>query len=369
MHTSNSAGQFSHSPLGPLATAMSEVAQRAARNLYLSRERGLQFGEVTITEIALVTLVHAIKELRVSPTVDGKPESTTGADFEFWIEGRHGWFSYVMQAKKMKLEGDTRKRAGITTYDVGYEVGNAKKGKPKARQIDLLLENKAPTLYVLYNTPGMGPSRGFGKSLPNQNYVSQICESSLTFGMDGMTVVPGEAMLEAYKETQAKAARWNKRIANRSSGQPPHLTVGATKVATIDATPRSFPWSCLAACPSSSSCLSEFRYYGDLPTTKFAPGVDVKNDPAYLLANSMYHLQIHAVSQGYPDADLFVAPQYVRKIQRMVEAGILIEAPHYVTNRMQDDDLVRVEEAPEGSTSRYVVTLFLGDARQSTNAT
>lgn len=238
MLTSNSAGPFSHSPLDPLARAMSKVARRAARNLYLSRERGLQFGEVTITEIALVTLVHAIKALRVSPTVDGKPESTTGADFEFWIEGRYGWFTYVMQAKKMKLEGDTRTRPGITTYDVGYEVGKAKKGKPKARQIDLLLENKAPTLYVLYNTPDMGPSRGFGKSLPNQSYVSQICESSLTSGMDGITVVPGESMLETYKETQAKAARWNKRIANRPSGQPPHLTVGATKVATIDTTPR-----------------------------------------------------------------------------------------------------------------------------------
>jgi hypothetical protein len=336
--------RFSHSPLGPLATVMDSAAEDAAVNLAQSQAHGLQFGEVTITESSLLTLVRHISELRVSPKADDKPEAHTGADFEFWIEGYVHWFSFVAQAKKMKLEGATDSREGVTTYDVGYEVGAA-----KTPQIDLLLNNPKPAVYVLYNTPGMGDSRGFNISLPNTYYVSQSCERAFLPFSDGITVVPGEAMKIAFQKTQRRAKVWKQYI-KTSNKKHPHLTVSSTKAVSRFTTPRAFPWSCLAACPASSICPT---LVPNLRLDGFERGVDVDNDPAYLVANAMYKLNVRAAEFEEDD-------WAYEGIQDLVEAGITSEVPAYVLDQGESDERVRIEDGTSvGSTADYVVILAL----------
>lgn len=346
---SYSAGHFSHSPLGPLATVMAQAAEHAADNLQASREIGLQYGEVTITETSLLMLVKAIKELHVSSKVDGKPESKTGADFEFWIQGHQKWFSFVVQAKKMKLEGATTTREGITTYDVGYEVGDR-----KTPQIDLLLKNRKPALYALYNTPGMGPSRGFGDQLHNTSYVNRSCEPTLTRFMDGITIVPGEAMKLAFDETQSGASWWNQMLKNAPKKPLQHLKVGKSKAATLFTTQRAFPWSCLATCPVTSIC-KERTSWLDLIDDEFMrffrSESDFSTDPAYLMAKSIVDLHLLAHEDYFP----FIP---IDDLLDAVDSGFVTEAPDYVLNRSENGERVSVEEGA-GSTADYIVTLFL----------
>jgi hypothetical protein len=89
---------------------------------------GITQRETTITETALLNLHKRLgPRLKIKPLTQNE-EGEQGADWVRCVGNKRGWFSFYVQAKKLKSSG----------YDIGYRTSSA-----KPRQVDRLLTTSA----------------------------------------------------------------------------------------------------------------------------------------------------------------------------------------------------------------------------------
>lgn len=342
---------FAMSMLPPqyaLALTMARGAQRAGANLEDSRSHGLPFSEETVTEQTLLALKRSIPNLRIR-SLTKTQEAQEGADWEFWVQGRQQWFSFLVQAKKAKAP-----RPGSTpTYDGGYTSGSNAGG---TKQIDLLAKTarrkKMPAIYVLYNDPG----------LISESYVTPSCEAHIPAGVDGISVLPIQRM------------RW---LLNKRKPWRPVPVLDARKYAT--------PWSCLAACPAASSCQgwnaarirdrapwpADMSASLNTPEPQFLGFLDhtAEDDPAFLMARAIYLLQIRVPIREYDeertDIREFKYLQSVTRSRSKQENGVSrsLDAPQYLpTLDTTEQDFAGLEEtSDEPGLPHYVVAIWNED--------
>ncbi|MGW6263999.1 hypothetical protein [Cellulosimicrobium funkei] len=173
-------------------------------------DAGIVQRETTITETTLLNLRQVLGERLQITTLTQDEEGKQGADWIWCVGGPGGWFSFWVQAKKLK--------SGV--YDIGY---TSKTGR---LQVDTLI-NAATfagvvPVHVLFN-----PSR------PGVQYSTRPCAAYYDVGADSFTVVPSiaaRAILHAGRRL---------------------------KVRLEDMAAHAHPWACMAGCPHDR------RYGGD----------------------------------------------------------------------------------------------------------
>ncbi|MGW9467361.1 hypothetical protein [Cellulosimicrobium funkei] len=166
-------------------------------------DAGIVQRETTITETVLLNLHEDLGDRLQIEMLTQSDEGKRGADWIWCVGGPSGWFSFYVQAKKLKDDA----------YDIGYEDKNGR------RQVDKLIDaaRQAHVLpvHVLFN-----PSRARG------HYSSRPCVTCFPRGADSFTVVPSVA---------ARAL----------------LDVGSRRshVSRLTMEAHAHPWACLAGCP------------------------------------------------------------------------------------------------------------------------
>lgn len=196
---------------------------------------GISQGETTITETALLNLHRRLGGQLKTNKMNQNQEGENGADWIWCTGDENGWFSFYVQAKKLKDDG----------YDIGYRTD-----KSRLRQVDkLILAARAAgvmPVYVLYN-----PASDI------ESYSTRACAQVLTRPASSITYVAAVA----------------------ASGL---LTPQRTRTVRLeDMRQHTHPWSCLAWCFDEPD--SWFRALTDdprippspfgLPSAFFAPGV------------------------------------------------------------------------------------------------
>lgn len=235
-----------------LALALAEMAQETSGRLAAAQMSNLPLSEESITEPMLINLKQTVPGLEIRALTKAA-ESREGADWEFWIEGDHQWFAFLVQAKKSKRSN----KAQGATYDLGYLSG-----KETTPQVYLLARTSAargmPGVYAFYNDPMLFV-----------DYLRSSCrKSGIPAGLEGISTM------------SVGTARWL-------------FQGGWDKPVPVDiAAPFTFPWSCLAACPVTDECLATV-----LPVTEtdpesmgFAAGTS-EDDPALATARAVHQVE------------------------------------------------------------------------------
>lgn len=287
-----------------LALAMARSAKVAGDSLKEGRKYGLPHSEETITEITLLNVRKIVASLGVR-VLSKREEALRGADWEFWVEGGEEWFSFLVQAKKAK-----KRNGGDVTYDVAYLSG-----AKRVPQIDLLIKAsriERPAIYALYNEPGLIPAP----------YVRGHCKDHQLFeGVDGITTLSASHM-------------------DKLSG-PNRKAVDAGVAAEM-----ATPWSCLAACPASATCLDRGGSMNSVRPQDlgFDPATS-DDDPALMMARAIYHLEIG------PEAS---------STDRATGVWSKEDVPAYVPKQDQSfDPEMELSEFSEGiPVPKYVVSLW-----------
>lgn len=235
-----------------LALALAEMAQETSGRLAAAQLSNLPLSEESITEPMLINLKQTVPGLEIRALTKAA-ESKEGADWEFWIQGDHQWFAFLVQAKKSKRSN----RAQGATYDLGY-----RSGKGKTPQVHLLALTSAargmPGVYAFYNDPMLFVG-----------YLRSSCrESGVPAGLEGISTMSVGTAVWLFQ------GGWDKPV-------PVDTAASFT-----------FPWSCLAACPVTDKCLATV-----LPATEtdpesmgFAAGTN-EDDPALAIARAVHQVE------------------------------------------------------------------------------
>lgn len=199
-------------------SALMREALRLGTRIAEGDEAGITQQETTISETVLLNLHQRLgpRGLRIE-TLTQPDEGKRGADWIWCVGDDHGWFSFYIQAKKLKA----------SSYDLGYQDSQER------RQIDKLIAAataaRVAPAYVLYNPVRAGRS---------YSYVS--CVRSVVPGADAFTAVgahAARALLDIQKGPSVHLD-WVKWVAH--------------------------PWSCLAGCPDGHSRLQR-PYFPQTP--------------------------------------------------------------------------------------------------------
>jgi hypothetical protein len=229
------------------------MASETSERLNAAQMSNLPLGEESITEPLLIRLKQTVRGLAIRALTKSE-EAREGADWEFWIEGDHQWFAFLVQAKKAKRSN----KAPGATYDIGYLSG-----KKKIPQVHLLAETSAargmPAVYAFYNDP----------ALFVDYYLRSSCrKSGVPAGLEGISAM------------SAGTARWL-------------FQCGWEKPVPVDvAAGYTFPWSCLAACPVADTCLE--RVWPVTATDPVSMGFTAdtsEDDPALALARAVHQIE------------------------------------------------------------------------------
>ena len=270
--------------------ALGEQAVWASRQLAAGTTFGITQHETTLTETMLLSLRRTLPDLRVDASTK-LPERFSGADWEWWIQGRRSWFGYVVQAKK------TFGPPGRKHYELGYRSGGVD------LQADLLIKFGAaqalPALYALYN-----PAAATGWPYASGR-CRQVADSRVPPGADGVTVLA------------ASAASWLTK-----------LVAPSERVLLSDVRQLAAPWSCLASCPTG--CARRFAPR-TRPATPRMLGFNERtraDDPAYVSARSVLALmRAPRIGQFFLDPDLLgpnrLSPDVVDPDDAPIDADIL----------------------------------------------
>jgi len=198
--------------------------------------RGDQYGlvqsEETVSESILLDLARDVSDLRIA-TLTKRREAHVGADWEWWIEGSHGWFAMLVQAKK--LRGNE--------YDIGYRPSATSANPSPARQIDKLIDSASALgvipVYALYNR----------RPATSESLYDRSCWQD-------------HIMPPAFSSITAIDAREARGMLDKSGA--PRRAISLQSMSK-----KAIPWSCLASCPLS--CRSGAGPY---------PGGDPRPKPA-----------------------------------------------------------------------------------------
>ena len=173
--------------------------------------RTMSAPEVALTFIVLEGLQDDLPDLVVRDIGGTNEEVTTGADWEWWIEGDRRWFRMLVQAKRAKASSGRR---GGWEYALGQKVG-----KSGELQVDRLLQAShargLPAIYALFN-----PSSASGECTTARCPAMGEC---LPANADGITTASAQTV---------------KRLVDRAGEDVPLVDVRVEAV----------PWTCLVAC-------------------------------------------------------------------------------------------------------------------------
>lgn len=135
---------------GEVFAALLDQSVITHHRIVAGESAGIRQSEETITETVLLDLKIRLPNLRIA-THTHLTESSSGADWEWWIEGDSRWFGMLVQAKKLHA---INKRQTAFGYGFGYPPYSA----VGDLQVDRLIhtaENQSELelapVYVLYN--------------------------------------------------------------------------------------------------------------------------------------------------------------------------------------------------------------------------
>jgi hypothetical protein len=130
-----------------LGSALLRQSLNIAGRMERASRGGPNFGELAGTYVVLDGLKNSIPKLEVIDLGGTAQETLTGADWEWWIQGRHRWFHIFVQAKRAQYSAK-----GGGTYSLGQRIGNSAR-----LQVDALgataIRLQVPAIYALYNWP------------------------------------------------------------------------------------------------------------------------------------------------------------------------------------------------------------------------
>ncbi|MGM7644431.1 DUF6615 family protein [Nocardia sp. JW2] len=284
-------------------------ARWSGRRVADGERLGIRQPEETLTNSLLLDLRRDLPNLQVQ-MIGRADESTQGADWEWWIEGRTRWFGALIQAKRLSEAG---------TYSFNYKPEPSKRNPHPARQIDSLIATaKAldiPPLYVLYNN-----------TANRQALSSRDCaqQDILPSGSSGVTV------LSAHTAHSLLQIRGNK------------------PVSLADVSDHAVPWSCLASCPAMCRFGRAPRATTGRPHVIFGRGgASSATRLATQLMTSNLWAQFNSRTVAEPP----------------MTVGIHAEPPYYLPShdgpRFAD---IHEIDYPYGDPPRYVVALYRGES-------
>ncbi|MFB7797252.1 hypothetical protein [Isoptericola sp. NPDC056134] len=217
--------------------ALASQAKGLGQRIASGEDAGITQQETTITETVLLNLHGSLGDrLSIKPLTQ-RDEGRRGADWVWCVGGPHGWFSFYVQAKKLKEGG----------YDFGFKSGDG--GRQIERLIATASRARVQPVYVLYN-----PTR------PRARYSLRRCAGQS--GSDSFTFVSAFAAFALLGERNS-----------------PRVSVA--RVAR-----HAHPWACLAGCPRDrrAGTRRDMNWPPDIPPlTDLPPGVDVATDLSELL--------------------------------------------------------------------------------------
>ncbi|QII03866.1 hypothetical protein BH92_27835 (plasmid) [Rhodococcoides fascians A21d2] len=191
-------------------------------------DAGIRQSEETITETVLLDLKIRLPNLRIA-THTHMTESSSGADWEWWIEGDTRWFGMLVQAKKLHAINKPQTEFG---YGFGYPPYSAVGDLQVDRLIDTA-ENESELelapVYVLYN----------GTDDPTSQVHCPLRVVDYYEGAGGITA------MSAY--TVRDLARKN--VTPRGLSRP--------DLPLAKASPHAIIWSCLATCGDACRPVSD----------------------------------------------------------------------------------------------------------------
>ncbi|WP_402374980.1 hypothetical protein [Isoptericola rhizosphaerae] len=171
------------------------------RRIAQGEDAGVVQQETTISETVLLNLHEDLGDTLRIKMLTQMDEANRGADWIWCAGGADGWFSFYVQAKKLKKG----------SYDIGY-AGS------RGRQIDNLINTARQAqvlpVHVLFNPLRSGVQ-----------YSTRGCVHYFERGADAFTVVPSVAARELLRATSS-----------------PLVSLDAMQ-------DHAHPWSCLAGCP------------------------------------------------------------------------------------------------------------------------
>lgn len=197
--------------------ALEQVAIHTHLRVIAGERTGIRQSEETITETNLLELSVMLPNLRIS-THTHKMESTSGADWEWWIEGDTKWFGMLVQAKKLHRIN----KSPISGYGFGYAPESA----DGDLQVDRLIHtaeahtrHQLAPVYALYN--------GTDEPTSHDHCPFRVADQhSPASGITAMSAYTVRALAEAH-------------LSRRGRYQDVPLD---------QARPHAIAWSCLATC-------------------------------------------------------------------------------------------------------------------------
>ncbi|PWN03753.1 hypothetical protein DJ010_06680 [Nocardioides silvaticus] len=174
--------------------------------------------ETTVTDNLLTALEQLVPTFTYVDLGGLAAETRTGADLEWWIEGRTRWFDFWVQAKRAFY---TRP---MPYYDLAYRVGGGSELQ-STRLISASRRAGVPAIHALFNATGIGFV-----------YTADACESP------GLCDLP-----PAAEGVTAISAREAERLGIEAAQRGGTVTeVDLAEVIDV-----AMPLTCLVGCPSS----------------------------------------------------------------------------------------------------------------------
>lgn len=190
-----------------ICASFDKLAARVWTDLRDSHHSGLLYGEESITDHLLLTLtrMHS-SEVYVKQFTHHEEGYVTGADWEWWLGGTHGWFRMRIQAKKLRLSTQT------------YPELLRHHPRGATRQINRLIRDAKAT--------NAFPAYCFYNYLPNPPDQPSEC---------GRVLLPKQWGCSVSDAFAIRKMLW------------------AHKTSVTDLIPIILPWSCLVCCPREKS--------------------------------------------------------------------------------------------------------------------
>jgi hypothetical protein len=289
-----------------LGGALAQVSVETGAWLARRVAKGRPLRETTVTDNLLSKLEQLVPTFDYEDFGGLSRETRTGADLEWWVEGRTRWFAFWVQAKRAFYPS-----ASSPHYDLAYRVS----GGPQLQASRLVAAARRaaiPAIYVLYNATDVG-----------HTYTAEACGSpsycNLPSAVEGVTTISANQAERLAVET-----------ARRGSS--------VTDVDLADVADYAMPLTCLIGCPASLSA-GYYRWPGsDLLTqdTWDQLGFDGAVDPA----DSAFQAAV-ATLVLYSHEDTLEYEQIIA----LVGEGVRETAPAYVADMSEASYVTAVERS------------------------
>jgi hypothetical protein len=283
-----------------VAIALRDRAAWAGVQVAAGAAHGVSQQEETLTESMLLELCRTLPDLRVA-TYNRAKERRTGADWEWWVQGRTDWFGYLIQAKKS---------SGTLAVHSSYRLG-ATSGSAKDSQSRLLLEEakrrSLPAVHVLYNPADATTVDPFPYASTS---CKQVRDGLLPSGSDGVTVL------------SSLVADWL-------------VPFQPTAIPLAEVRPYAVPWSCLASCPARCGLRRARGVKVSPQQLGFSDEIE-SDDPAYRAA-----VQVLVLGRAASGAQFFnqLRADVVDPAFASVRQGVRRTPPPYLPPRNANENL------------------------------